>query len=94
MLCAPNSGHTVDHDLALQDAVDTTPDGSLRGGTTIVTKKSEVVFSRCVAEKLQQSHHAAVVERDVTMVSLAERVELRPTAMGILSLENVIETPA
>ena len=47
-----------------------------------------------IAEKLQRIHHSIVVERDIVLVTVHVRPELRPSAIFILSVKQVGHTPA
>ncbi len=77
--------------MAFQDAIDAAVNCFQRGGAAVFIEECIVLGGGGIAEKLHQTDHAAVIERDMPVVLIAEREILWPSAVGILGFKDVVE---
>src|SRR5690349_18808538 len=92
MLCTPNCASPIYNHLRLQNAFDPFLHCLLRTITTRLIYE-RIVWLPCsyVTQQLHHADHRIVVVRDVLVVSRWVRIELRPTTIRILRLQEVIE---
>src|SRR6516165_2489516 len=92
VLRAPDGELVLLHDLRFENALDAFIDGEFGAGALGIAQKGIVRPSRDdFAQRFQHPDHGVVVIRYMTPVALAKGIELRPSTVGILRLEQILE---
>ena len=92
MLRAPDGSLSANHDLSFEDAFDAPGDGLISLRRPCFINKGVVRF--VLGDVTQESHHPnhrVVVEGDVLIVTLLDRIILGPPTVPVLRFQQVIE---
>ena len=97
MLLTPYCRLPVCDNLCCQDALDTFVEGLLRPLPLLLVSDVALIgfalFSH-LSEHIHRIHHRTIVIRDMYLIALRIRPELRPSAIFILSAEQIVNTLA
>src|SRR5690242_18025206 len=94
MLLAPNSPASIDNDLRGENAFEPTRHTFGRASSRFVANESKVTFARRnISQQFEHLYHRIVIVSNRVVIAALQRPDLRPTAVWVLSRENVVEPP-